>query len=234
MMVDYVRIYQEGVSSQQITFPAIEDKTLGGPSFALGATSNSGLPVTYKPSSNKITIVGDQVTMVSAGRVTITADQAGNASFAAAALVERTFCINPAKPVITMEDENTNGSLIPNETSSTLLVSVEGVYTVQVKVDDCESEVSEEISVVITGEVNSTLEAKVVYPNPAENYIQINGLQNKDVQAQISDLMGRTNSILFEQHESSHRANVQNLSKGIYIIKIVEGNTIYQFKVLVK
>jgi len=252
MMVDYVRIYQEGVSSQQITFPEIEDKTLGGPSFALGATANSGLPVTYKPTSEKITIVGDQVTMVSAGRATITADQAGNASFAAAALVERTFCINPAKPIITIEGENTgnvtltssssannqwflNGNLIPNETSSTLLVSAgEGIYTVQVKVDDCKSEVSEETLVTITGEVNSTVETKAVYPNPAENHIEISGLENKKVEAQISDLMGRTNSILFEQHESNHRANVQNLSTGIYVIKIVDGSKLYQVKLIIK
>ncbi len=251
MEIDYVRIYQKGVSSQQITFPEIVDKTLGGSAFALGATSSSGLAVTYKASSNKITIVGSQVSMVSAGRATITADQAGNASFGAAALVERSFCINPIKPLITIEGENTesvtltsssatgnqwflNGTLIANGTSSTLSVTGEGVYTVQVKVDDCESEVSEEALLVITGEVSSMVENRAAYPNPADNYIEISGLQNKKVQAQISDLSGRTNSIVFEQNESSHRANVQNLPKGIYLIKILDGSKMHQIKMIKK
>ncbi len=251
MTVDYIRIYQEGVSSQQITFPAIEDKLVGGPAFTLGATANSGLPVTYKASSNKITLVGNQVTLVSAGRATITADQSGNASFAAAALVERTFCITPAKPLITIEDENTssitltsssaagnqwflNGSVIANETSSTLLASEEGVYTVQVKVDDCESEVSDETVLIITGVKNYTVEMKAVYPNPAENYIELSGLRNKKVQAEISDLTGRTNSIVFEQSESGHRANVQHIPKGVYLIKIIEGGKMYHLKLIKK
>jgi beta-glucanase (GH16 family) len=249
MMVDYVRVYQEGVSSQQITFPEIEDKTLGGSAFALGATSNSGLPVTYKASSNKITLAGNQATPVSAGRVTVTADQVGNASFAAAALVERTFCINPAKPLITVDDENTssitltsssvtgnqwflNGTLIANETTPTLVVSEGGVYTVQVKVEDCASEMSEETVLVITGQENSLAVPIAVYPNPAEEYVEIAGLPNKKVYAHISDLTGRTNSILFEQSESSHRANVQHLPRGVYLIKIIEGGKMYHVKLI--
>lgn len=249
MMVDYVRIYQEGVSSQQITFPEIEDKVAGGPAFALGASSSSGLPVTYKASSNRVTLAGNQSTPVSAGRVTITADQIGNASFAAAALVERTFCVNPAKPLITIEDENTdsytltssaatgnqwffNGALIPNEVSSTLLVSEGGVYTVQVKVEDCESEVSEETVLIITEEENASVTAKTVYPNPADNYVEVVGLQNKKVLAEISDLTGRTNSIVLEQSDNGHRANVQHLPAGVYLIKIVEGGKMYHLKLI--
>ncbi len=251
MLVDYVRIYQEGVSSQQITFPEISDKVAGGPPFSLGATATSGLPVTYKASSPNVTVSGNQVTLVSAGRVTITADQIGNASFAAAALVERTFCINPAKPLITMQGESTssitltssaaagnqwffNGALIANATTSTLLVSEEGVYTVQVTVDECKSEMSDETVVIITGEGNSMVEPKTIYPNPAENYIELSGLQNKKVQAEISDLTGKMNSIVFEQSEKSHRANVQHLPKGVYLIKIIEGSKMYHLKLIKK
>jgi beta-glucanase (GH16 family) len=251
MMVDYIRIYQEGVSSQQITFPSIEDKLAGGPAFALAATATSGLPVTYKTSSNNITLSGNQVNLVSAGRATITADQLGNESFAAAAIVERSFCINPVKPIITISNPNTkpitltssaatgnqwffNGNMMANETSSTLITSEAGVYTVQVKVDDCESDMSEETVLVITGEEYATAEPVTVFPNPADDYVEIAGLQYKKVQAQVSDLTGKTSGIVFEQNENGFRANLQQLPKGIYLINIAADGKRYHLKLIKK
>src|SRR5204863_3567818 len=107
------------------------------------------------------TISGNQATIVSAGRASITATQAGNASFNAATSVERSFCIKPARPTVTLSNADTefprltsssatgnqwflNGTTITGATGTTLDVTGEGVYTVQVKVDDCVSEFSVE------------------------------------------------------------------------------------------
>lgn len=251
MVVDYIRIYQEGVSSQQITFPAIADKLAGGPAFTLAATASSGLPVSYRRPSNNITLSGNQVNPVSAGRATITADQLGNASFAAAAIVEQSFCINPVKPIISITNPNSkpimltsnaatgnqwffNGNVMENETSSTLVTDEAGVYTVQVIVDDCASDMSDETVLVITGEEDISLDRVSVFPNPADYYVEITGLQHKKVQAQLSDLTGKTSNILFEQGENVLRANIQSLPQGIYLIKLAADGKRYHFKLIKK
>ncbi len=251
MVIDYVRIYQEGVSSQQITFPAIADKLAGGPAFTLAATASSGLPVSYRRPSNNITLSGNQVIPVSAGRATITADQLGNASFAAAAIVERSFCINPVKPSITITNPNSkpitltssaatgnqwffNGNVMENETSATLVTDEAGVYTVQVTVDDCVSDMSEETVLVITGEEELSLDRVAVFPNPADDYVEIAGLQHKKVQAQLSDVTGKTSDIVFEQVENVLRANIQSLPQGIYLIKLAADGKRYHLKLIKK
>lgn len=251
MVIDYVRIYQEGVSSQQITFPAIANKLAGGPAFALAATASSGLPVSYRRPSNNITLSGNQVSPVSAGRATITADQLGNTSFAAAPIVEQSFCINPVKPIITITNSNTtpimltssaatgnqwffNGNVMENETSSTLVTDEAGVYTVQVSVDDCASDLSEETVVVITGEEDVSLDRVSVFPNPADDFVEIAGLQHNKVQAQLSDVTGKTCGVVFEQSENGLHANIQPLPQGIYLINLAADGKRYHFKLIKK
>jgi len=73
--------------SQTITFNALGDKTYGNPTYTLGATGGtSGIPITYSSSDLTVaTISGNTVTIVGAGTTTITASQAGNANYEAAA-----------------------------------------------------------------------------------------------------------------------------------------------------
>jgi hypothetical protein len=79
-------------ASQTITFGALPDKSLGDPDFTVSATASSGLAVSFAASGN-CTIAGNLVHITDAGSCTITASQAGNANFTAAADVPRTFAI---------------------------------------------------------------------------------------------------------------------------------------------
>ena len=75
-----------------ITFPAPPDTLLSGSPVALTATASSGLPVSYTSNSTAVcTVSGSSATLVSTGICSITANQAGNASFAAATPVTKTF-----------------------------------------------------------------------------------------------------------------------------------------------
>jgi hypothetical protein len=74
---------------QTITFPALPDR-LTGAVFSLDATASSGLPVTYTI-SGPATLSGSIVTVTGTGAVTVTAWQAGDATWAAAVPVSRTF-----------------------------------------------------------------------------------------------------------------------------------------------
>jgi hypothetical protein len=79
---------------QTITFPPIGQKLVTDPNFNPGATASSGLAVTYTSSNPAIaTIVGGLVDIVGAGTVTITAKQAGNASYLPATDVAQTFTV---------------------------------------------------------------------------------------------------------------------------------------------
>jgi hypothetical protein len=87
------RSFAVAKAAQAITFPALGNKTVGAPAFALGATATSGLPVTFKVTAGPATISGGKVTLTGAGTVTIQASQAGNADYLAAAPVSRSFTV---------------------------------------------------------------------------------------------------------------------------------------------
>ena len=71
-------------------------KSYGG-SLALSASASSGLPVAFAV-SGPATLNGSTLTFTGAGSVTVTASQAGNATYNAAADVIQTFAVQP-KPV---------------------------------------------------------------------------------------------------------------------------------------
>lgn len=83
--------------AQTITFGALAAVTYGDAPFALTATASSGLTVTFASSNPAVaTVDGNTVTIVGAGSTTITASQAGDATYAAATPVGRTLTVNAA------------------------------------------------------------------------------------------------------------------------------------------
>jgi hypothetical protein len=91
-------IKSQGKQDQTITFAPIADKTEGDAPFNLIATASSGLPVSFSLSSVPAGIAkleGNTITLLGGtGTVTVTASQAGNATYNAAANVVRSFAIN--------------------------------------------------------------------------------------------------------------------------------------------
>jgi hypothetical protein len=83
--------------AQTITFVGPGNQTLGTPPPALSATASSGLPVSFSSTTPAVcTVSGTTLALVSAGTCSIDADQAGDAVFAAAPTVTRTFTVSPA------------------------------------------------------------------------------------------------------------------------------------------
>jgi uncharacterized repeat protein (TIGR03803 family) len=80
--------------SQTITFGALPAKTVTSPPFNLVATASSGLAVSYISSNTSVaTVTGSTVTIVGGGATTITASQAGNAAYNAAASIDRDLVV---------------------------------------------------------------------------------------------------------------------------------------------
>jgi hypothetical protein len=77
-------------ANQTITFNTLPDRNDTDGSFTLGATTSSGLPITYVSSNeNVVSISGNTATIVAPGTTTITASQAGNDNYNAAVSVNR-------------------------------------------------------------------------------------------------------------------------------------------------
>jgi hypothetical protein len=83
-----------GIGSQTITFPALSNITLGGTAPTLAATASSGLTLSYVSTTTSIcTVSGSSITVLTAGTCSITASQAGDANYGAAANVSKSFTI---------------------------------------------------------------------------------------------------------------------------------------------
>ena len=87
--------------SQTISFGPLADQTYGVAPITLSATDASGLPVSFSVISGPATISGSVLTVTGAGTVDVEADQAGNATYAAATPVDRSFTVAPALLTIT-------------------------------------------------------------------------------------------------------------------------------------
>lgn len=240
-------------TAQTITFPAITTKTLTSAAFTLSATTSSGLAVTYATTSTeKITLVGNQVTAIkAAGKATITATQTGNDLVASATAVSVDFCITPAKPTITTSGINTaatvltssatagnqwylDGTAISGATATTYTIAAAGIYKVQTTIDGCASDFSAESTFIVTGDLVSQNSSIVVYPNPVETTLQIRGLSDESFTAQVVDLTGRATSILLERTDDAHKANVEGLSQGFYVLTVREGGQLIKLKFIKK
>ncbi|NDI16467.1 MAG: hypothetical protein EBY83_00615 [Verrucomicrobia bacterium] len=87
-------IFTAPKQDQTISFGSLVSKTVGDPSFTLGATASSTLPVTYTSSVPTVaTVSGSQVTIVGEGSTTITASQIGNDAFNAAPNVTQVLLV---------------------------------------------------------------------------------------------------------------------------------------------
>ncbi len=99
---DVTQTLSVNTANQSITFNALIAKAFGDPNFDLTATASSNLAVTYGSSNTSVaTISGNTVTIVGVGTSTITASQAGNANYNAAANAPQTLTVNKGNQTIT-------------------------------------------------------------------------------------------------------------------------------------
>ena len=244
------RIFTVVKKTQSITFTGITDKTLGDPKFNLSATASSSLAVTYSTTSDKVTISGSEVTMVKAGRVSISASQAGNAEFDAAVSVDKSFCIKPATPVVTVSGLDTvsptltsnttvgnqwflNGTAINGATSSTYSATQPGAYSVRSTIDDCQSNISAQQILVVTGDIEHSPASVIdAYPNPVSEKLVIsfgNLAGRKSVR--LMDLQGRT---LHSHQTESLETEVFMGSQpvGVYIVSVEADGKVSHLRVV--
>lgn len=130
MAIDDINV--TGKTSQTITFNTPATKTFGDASFNPGATSTSGLSVSYTSSNTNVaTVSGNTITIVGPGRSTITASQAGSASYTAASDVPRFLNVKPKVPVSSEATNITTTSFQANWTADNGLNDGTTTYTLE-------------------------------------------------------------------------------------------------------
>jgi hypothetical protein len=111
-------------SPQTITFAQPAAKLMTDAPFNLSASSDSGLTVSFASSNPAVAVVsGSTVTITGAGVTTITASQAGNASYGAAASVNQPLVVGysataPVLVVSTLSDGSRTGNATLNVSGS--------------------------------------------------------------------------------------------------------------------
>jgi hypothetical protein len=109
-----IQVYQ----AQTITFAMLSNVGYGVPPFTIGATSSSGLAVSFASATPSVcTVSGTTVTIVAVGTCSITASQAGNATYEAAVEVTQSF-IASNDQLATSEFPSGSGSITLNPPSS--------------------------------------------------------------------------------------------------------------------
>ncbi|MCA6381841.1 MAG: choice-of-anchor J domain-containing protein [Cytophagales bacterium] len=232
-------------ANQTIAFPLIlVDKTLGDAPFTFTLpTSTSGLTVTTTPNA-RVTINGNQITLVSAGKASITASQAGNSNYNAATSVVREFCVSPAKPSVTVTLSSgiatltsnassgnqwyLNGAIVSGATNSTYTATTAGTYKVQVTIDNCVSDFSTDTPVIITGDLPIGNASIGIYPNPTTGSLYITGLEPETKECVIIDLLGRSVQMGLEKVGDQHRLTTDGMVEGVYTLRVVGQHTSVQ------
>jgi hypothetical protein len=212
---------------------------MGDLPLTLDATASSALPIQFSSTSSKVSIVGNQATLLMPGSVTITASQSGNDQYLAASPVSKTFCINPMKPQVAVENSDIglptlvsssstgnqwyhNGFAMSGETSSTFNVTESGFYNVKVTIDNCVSQISDDINLTVTAAENVHKGKTMIYPVPARQRIsvELSGFDNGRpvdilIYNTLSQLMERTTA---DGNQRQVDMDISKLPRGIYIL----------------
>ncbi len=235
--------------AQTIRFDALSERTMGGPAFTLAATSSSGLAVGFEKVSGGITLQGNQVTITQAGKATVRAIQAGNGEYNVASAVDRSFCINPTRPVVQRDGMNFTarsqgaanyiwyfeGKEEFRDPSGEVQVNVAGTYEVRaITSDGCLSAAAEVFAQLVLGPEPPLTAVSSPYPNPAKTEIYLDGTWSK-VPSNITfaDVSGKVRKVQDAAIVSGKlMIPTRNMPTGIYILRIESGKDHFVFKIL--
>jgi hypothetical protein len=227
-------------SEQAIVFTAITEPAFGDQPIKLLAKASSALPVVFSVISGPALISGNSLMLTGAGQVSIQAFQNGNDSFLPAASVEQTFCVKPARPVITQQASQTgsfvltssvksgnqwlrNGEVIEGATSQQYEVTQAGVYAVQVTTGGCSNSSAQvSLTAATASEIRMHLQ---VYPNPATEKIFVDYQSATPMQEVVISVYNAVGLKVAEKMVSGNNGiktelAVSHLAAGTYYVQI--------------
>ena len=114
-----------------------------------------------------------------------------------------------------------NNAAIPNATDTVYLATKQGVYTLQITLGNCKSELSEPVLFAITA-VQEPLNANEyrLSPNPTPGSFTIESNSAEHYELACYDFTGKKIEINVEKDAEKLRGDIHHLPKGLYILKL--------------
>lgn len=240
-------------ASQMITFSKLKDMVIGDEVFDLTATTSSGLSVTYVSSDETVaTISGSNVTIVGVGETSITASQAGNDNYEAAADVSQNLLV---KSTLGTEQAITFGELssktygdVAFELSATASSDLEVNYTSS---DESVATISGSTVVIVgvgttsitaTQDGNTTFGAaedvvqtltvaKATLKASADDQAKIFGANNPELTISYSGFVNDEDASVLDEAPTVSTSSTTTSGAGAYSISVSGGSAInYDFE----
>jgi PKD repeat protein len=126
-----------------------------------------------------------------------------------------------------------NGAPITGAIDSFYVATQSGTYSAQITDNGC-TVLSNGVAVTITSVIEHANSEIKIYPNPAKDRVEISGLKGNEA-IEIYNVLGElVYSSLFEtgNPKSAIRIDISSFSKGVYIISIIQVNSIYRAKIV--
>ena len=128
-----------------------------------------------------------------------------------------------------------NGSNILGATNQSFTPNNGGVYYVEVIDQDGCVGISNSINFIVES-VNSENNIFTIYPNPTTDWITIKTNTNIDSDITIINVFGEivytiSSNDLLDNYE---RINLENISKGMYILQLINNNTIINHRIIIQ
>jgi L-ascorbate metabolism protein UlaG (beta-lactamase superfamily) len=133
------------------------------------------------------------------------------------------FIINHMKPrsIVLMHIPNSQLSSVKDKVSK-LVKNYPPIHVFDISME----------KITISNQTNITkekIQSIALYPNPAFNQLWINKHVSSDLKVQIFDLQGR---IIFDRFVKTNPIDISNLSKGPYILQIIESGNVTKQKLV--
>jgi uncharacterized repeat protein (TIGR03803 family) len=152
-------------------------------------------------------------------------------------------CLQPTKPTITLSNENTesptltssaslgnqwfqNNTAIAGATSATLNVTAPGVYKVQVTMDGCVSDFSDDQAMIVTGDLVSKDPQIAIFPNPVTDWLTVQLNETPNLKSiTLYDINGQQKDAQ-KTSDTEVKFNVAQYGAGMYLVKVKAGQSL--------
>jgi len=247
-------------SVQSITFPAVAEKTYGNEPFQLGASSTSGLSVTYSiTSGDAVSLSGDVLTILKAGTATLSAIHTGNANYFPAPAVSQNIVVSKAPIIVTVMDtikflnaenpvfritysgfqktDNVDSlDLKPFVSCSAEKTSAIGDYALSASgaLDNNYrfEYVNGKLTVLDATPLNEIDKSGVqIYPNPVGKHLSVDFRSSENkVSIRVESLSGQTLLEKKDQFCSRVELDCAAIPSGMYLLKVSKDSKVYVTK----
>jgi uncharacterized repeat protein (TIGR03803 family) len=152
-------------------------------------------------------------------------------------------CLKPVKPTIALSNGNTelptltssatagnqwflNGTAIAGAVNATLNITTVGVYKVQVTLDGCLSDFSNDQSIIVTGDLTTTNPFVEIFPNPVYEWLTVRFGKTAGMKSVALYQLNGVQTDVQETSSDEAKFHIANYGAGVYLVKVKAEGTL--------